>query len=213
MVLNELVDLLKNADSAEEIDAKRVEIGELIPAVKGMFDYDQQNGAHQYDLWVHSLNVVVNLPRGMEDDMLYLAALFHDIGKPDSRCRSNRPDDTNMHYYGHPKKSMQIVDSVIIPDLDRKGFEISCMDVKRLLYYVEYHDDHVSKKLKHLNRHMKLASFEEFKNLMLLQVADAKAHIQLPIIAERVEICSALAGEEGEDLYRQYSGEQMRIRN
>lgn len=213
MVLNELVDLLKNADSAEEIDAKRVEIGELIPAVKSMFDYDQQNGAHQYDLWVHSLNVVVNLPRGMEDDMLYLAALFHDIGKPDSRCRSNRPDDTNMHYYGHPKKSMQIVDSVIIPDLDRKGFEISCMDVKRLLYYVEYHDDHVSKKLKHLNRHMKLASFEEFKNLMLLQVADAKAHIQLPIIAERVEICSALAGEEGEDLYRQYSGEQMRIRN
>ena len=213
MVLNELVDLLKKADSAEEIDVKRVEIGELIPAVKGMFDYDQQNGAHQYDLWVHSLNVVVNLPRGMEDDMLYLAALFHDIGKPDSRCRSNRPDDTNMHYYGHPKKSMQIVDSVIIPDLDRKGFEISGMDVKRLLYYVEYHDDHVSKKLKHLNRHMKLASFEEFRNLMLLQVADAKAHIQLPIIAERVEICSALAGEVGEDLYRQYREEQMRVRN
>ena len=108
---------------------------------------------------------------------------------------------------------MQIVDSVIIPDLDRKGFEISGMDVKRLLYYVEYHDDHVSKKLKHLNRHMKLASFEEFRNLMLLQVADAKAHIQLPIIAERVEICSALAGEVGEDLYRQYREEQMRVRN
>lgn len=210
MVLNELVELLKRADCAEEIDTKRAEIGELIPAVKIMFDYDQQNHAHQYDLWMHSLNVVVNLPRDMEDDMLYLAALFHDIGKPDSRCKSNRPDDINMHYYGHPKKSMEIVDSVIIPDLDQKGFEISCMDVKRLLYYVEYHDDHVSKKLKHLNRHMKMASFDAFRNLMLLQVADAKAHIQLPIIVERVEICSALAREDGEALYKMYLEQRRR---
>lgn len=36
---------------------------------------------------------------------------------------------------------------------------------------------------------MNLASYEEFKHLMLLQIADAKAHIQIPIIAERVEIC------------------------
>lgn len=204
MDLNELVSLLKTAEDTEDIDSKRREIGELIPTVKGMFNYDQQNQAHQFDLWMHSLNVVANLPRNLGDDMLYLAALFHDIGKPDSRSRSNRPDDMNMHYYGHPKRSMEIVDAVIIPELDRKGFHISCMDVKRLLYYVEYHDDHVSKKLKHLNRHMKMASFEEFHNLMLLQVADAKAHIQLPIIAERVEICSALAGEEGEALYKTY---------
>lgn len=202
MVLNELVLLLKTADCAEKINERRDEIGKLIPAVKIMFDYDQQNHAHQFDLWMHSLNAVVNLPRDMEDDMLYLAALFHDIGKPESRCGSNRPDDVNMHYYGHPNKSMEIVDSVIIPDLDRKGYEISCMDVKRLLYYVEYHDDHVNKKLKHLNRHLKMVTYEEFKNLMLLQVADAKAHVQLPIIAERVEICSALAGEEGEVFYQ-----------
>ena len=204
MDLNELVSLLKTAEDTEDIDSKRREIGELIPTVKGMFNYDQQNQAHQFDLWMHSLNVVANLPRNLGDDMLYLAALFHDIGKPDSRSRSNRPDDMHMHYYGHPKRSMEIVDAVIIPELDRKGFHISCMDVKRLLYYVEYHDDHVSKKLKHLNRHMKMASFEEFHNLMLLQVADEKAHIQLPIIAERVEICSALAGEEGEALYKTY---------
>ena len=204
MELIELVELLKSASDAGEIDKQREEIGKLIPAVRIMFDFDQKNHAHQFDLWMHSLNVVTNLPRNLDDDMLYLAALFHDIGKPESRCKGNRPDNTNMHYYGHPKKSMEIVDSVIIPDLDRKGFEISCMDVKRLLYYVEYHDDHVSKKLKHLNRHLKMVSFEEFKNLMLLQVADAKAHVQLPIIAERVETCSALAGEEGEFLYKSY---------
>lgn len=83
------------------------------------------------------------------------------------------------------------------------------MDIKRLLYYEEYHDDHVSKKLKHINRHMKMASFDEFRNLMFLQVADAKAHVQLPIIAERVEVCSALAGKEGESLYQMYLKQRM----
>ena len=46
-----------------------------------MFGYDQKNSAHQYDLWMHSLHVVCNLPRRMENDMVYLAALLHDIGK------------------------------------------------------------------------------------------------------------------------------------
>ena len=34
--------------------------------------------------------------------MLYLAALLHDIGKPDCPCRGTKPEDTNMRYYGHP---------------------------------------------------------------------------------------------------------------
>lgn len=86
----------------------------------------------------------------------------------------------------------------------KKGFVISFIDVKRLLYYVAYHDDRVSRKLKHIKRHMKLANYEEVKHLMLLQIADAKAHIQIPIIAERVEICSALATNKGEELYQMY---------
>lgn len=211
MDYKELITTLKTADSVEEIDKRRDEIGDLIPSVKIMFGYDQKNSAHPYDLWMHCLHTVINLPRNMEDDMLYLAALLHDIGKPDSRCAGKRPDDTNMHYYGHPQRSMEIVRDIVIPELDKKGFVISCLDVKRLLYYVAYHDDHVSVKLKHINRHMKLASFEEFKNLMLLQVADAKAHNPLPIISERVEICSALAAEEGEKLYQKHLIEQNKL--
>lgn len=209
MDFKELITTLKTAESVEDIDKRRNEIEELIPIVHIMFDYDQKNHAHQYDLWMHSLHTVINLSQNM-DDMLYLAALFHDIGKPDSRCTGNKPDDTNMHYYGHPQRSMEIVRDIVIPELDKEGYVISCPDVKRLLYYVAYHDDHVSKKLKHLNRHMKLATFEEFKNLMLLQVADAKAHVQLPIIVERIGICSALAAEEGEKLYQIYLGEKRR---
>ena len=47
-----------------------------------------------------------------------------------------------------------------------------------------------------------MASFEEFQKLMLLQTADAKAHIQVPVIEERVRTCEALAGEYGRELYQ-----------
>ena len=107
-----------------------------------------------------------------------------------------------MLFRSHPEKSMEIVRDIVIPELDRQGYVISCFDVQELLYYVKYHDDHVSVKLKHVRRHTKMASFAMFQNLMLLQTADAKAHIQIPVIAERAEICGRLAGEEGRLLYQ-----------
>lgn len=132
-----------------------------------MFGYDQQNGAHQYDLWMHSLHTVVNLQRNME-----------------------------------------IVRDEVIPELDQHGYELPCMDVKRLLYYVEYHDEHVSVKLKHVRRHLNMVSFEEFQYLMLLQMADAKAHIQFPIITERIKMCEKLFGYEGRELYKRMLDEE-----
>ena len=200
MKLSELLELLKTANSVEEIDEHREAMALLIPKVRIMFDYDQQNHAHQYDLWNHCLHTVMNLPRNLEDGVLYLAALLHDIGKPDSQCKGTRENDTNMHYYGHQKKSMEIVRDEVIPYLLEMGEQLLFSDIKRLIYYVEYHDDRVSVKLKHVRRHINMVEFEDFQKLMLLQVADAKAHIMLPIIEERISICTALAGEEGTQL-------------
>lgn len=60
---------------------------------------------------------------------------------------------------------------------------------------------------------MKIASFEEFQKLMLLQVADAKAHIILPIIQERIDICCDLAGVKGLELYQMYLKQNTRRKN
>ena len=86
MVLQKLIGILRHASEVKEIDKYRVEITELIPETRRMVDFNQQNYAHQYDLWEHSLQTVVGLPKDVEDDMVYLAALIHDIGKPD--CQS-----------------------------------------------------------------------------------------------------------------------------
>lgn len=202
MQFNELITLIKSATTAEAIEEHSEEIAELIPEVRIMFHFDQKNHAHQYDLWMHCLHTVIGLPRNGEDDMLYLAALLHDIGKPDCQVSGKREDDVNMHYYGHPKRSMEIVRDKVIPHLLSKGIKLSEDDKRRFLYYVEYHDDRVSLRMHHLRQHLRIpVSLQEFQNLMLLQVADAKAHVQLPIIAQRVEICQQLSGEYGVELF------------
>lgn len=191
MTWKELTELLKNSTKAEEIDDRREEIAEWIPAVREMFDYDQNNNYHQYDLWMHSIHTVLGLPRDIDDDMLYLAALLHDIGKPKCRCKGHREGDIYSHYYGHPEVSEQIVSDRVIPYILDKGEHLYFEDIKRLLYYVRYHDDSVSLRIKHLKRHLAMVDIDSFKKLMMLEVADAKAHVVDPRIQKRIDICSA----------------------
>ncbi len=207
MKYEDLIKLLKAAEFAEEIDSFRDEIAEIIPQVRVMFDYDQKNYAHQYDLWKHCLHTVINLERGMDDDMLYLAALLHDIGKPDCQVAGKREGDTNMHYYGHPERSAEIVQNEILKTLYEHGTNLLFEDQKRLVYYVRFHDEHVSLRMKHIRRHLQMVSLEDFKKLMLLQVADAKAHVMIPIIEKRVEICEKLSGPYADYLQEQILAE------
>ncbi len=204
MTLRELIQLLRRATDVSVIDKHRDEIVALIPETEIMVNFNQQNYAHQYDLWEHSLQTVVGLPKDIEDNMVYLAALVHDIGKPDCQIYDERDGKVNMHYYGHPARSMEITRDQIIPGLIAKGEKLTEDEQRRLLYYVEYHDDRVSLRMKHLRRHLKLgASVSEFQTLMKLQVADAKAHVLVPIIQQRIEICEKLLGEYAEELHRE----------
>ena len=145
----ELLDLLKYSQNPEEIDSKRGEIAEWIPIVSRMFEYDQNNSYHQYDLWMHSIHTVLGLDKNIDDDMLFLAALLHDIGKPDCRCKGKKEDDLDSHYYGHPERSEEIVRDEVVPTLIEKGVSLSEDDIYRLLYYVKHHDDRVSLRIKY----------------------------------------------------------------
>ena len=189
MNIEQLCQILKNATSVDDIDLHRERIIELIPEIEIMIGYDQHNYAHQYDLWYHSLHTVLNLPRMLNDDMLYLAALLHDIGKPDCRCDGKRQDDENWHYYGHPEKSCEIVSKIV------GRYSLSQYEEHLLLYYILHHDYHMSLRRKHLRKHMKSISFYEFKKLMMLEVADAKAHILISPVKRRIEVCSCWTGE------------------
>ena len=195
MTLEDVIILLKSAESVDSIIERTEEILELFPVLKRAVGYNQNNRAHQYDLYEHSLHTVINLPRGIDDDMLYLAALLHDVGKPDCRIIDYKDGKLNCHYYGHPVRSEEIVQQEVIPFLEISGEILSNEDKERLLYYVRHHDDHMSLRIKHLREHLSHINMEQFKNLMLLEVADAKAHVVFDKIQRRIAVCEQLSGD------------------
>lgn len=81
MTWDEFISLLKTADTPEEINSRREEIANFIPEIRIMFDFDQKNYAHPYDLWMHCVHTVLNLPRDIDDDMLYLAKDYSMISE------------------------------------------------------------------------------------------------------------------------------------
>ena len=204
MNLSDLIQLLRTSKEFVTVNNRREEIAGLLPEVVSMFDYDQNNSYHPYDLWEHCVRTALEIPKETADDMVFLAALLHDIGKPESRCKGRKEGDAESHYYGHPEVSKRIVEEKIVPHL-----ELSKEDEARLVYYVEFHDDHVGFKPKHLRKHYERVPLSIFQNLMLLQMADAITHdTEKPLIQERYTTCKMLYDGKAEELYRWLENEK-----
>ena len=77
-------------------------LAEIIPEIRPMIGYDQQNHHHSYDLWEHTVRGVEGVP---PDPVLRLTMLLHDTGKPAARTTDEKGEG---HYFGHPKISEQI---------------------------------------------------------------------------------------------------------
>ena len=198
MDYHDLLQLLKTAVSIEELDRHHKDILNWFPCCGVMVEYDQNNRAHQYDLWHHSLHTVLNLPRWIQDDMLFLAALLHDVGKPDRRTEYGikNPD---AHYYGHPERSAEIVEQEVIPTLQKKDIVLTDEEKQRLLYYVRYHDDWIRLSGSHLQKHLERVPLPVFRRLLHLQIADAEAHVQLPFIEAHIRTCKIYLAITGDD--------------
>ena len=77
-------------------------LAEIIPEIRPMIGYDQQNHHHSYDLWEHTVRAVEGVPA---DPVLRLTMLLHDTGKPAVRTTDEKGEG---HYFGHPKVSEEI---------------------------------------------------------------------------------------------------------
>ena len=77
-------------------------LAEIIPEIRPMIGYDQQNHHHSYDLWEHTVRGIEGVPA---DPVLRLTMLLHDTGKPEARTTDEKGEG---HYKGHGKISEQI---------------------------------------------------------------------------------------------------------
>jgi poly(A) polymerase/tRNA nucleotidyltransferase (CCA-adding enzyme) len=78
----------------------------------------EQGGAHSYDVWEHLLRSLQHAADKNYDLELRLAALFHDISKPESRRKGNAGKEWT--FYGHEvlgaKKTKKILENLKFPN-------------------------------------------------------------------------------------------------
>ncbi len=136
----------------------------VIPEIKPLFGFNQQNPHHIYDAWEHTLQVVANTP---PEPVLRWAALLHDIGKPQAFSAS---EDGIGHFYGHAKFSIEIADEIMV----RLKFDNASRN--RIKTLIEWHDLAIRPAKATVKRRLNRLGTETLSQLFKLQRADNLAH-------------------------------------
>lgn len=98
--------------------------------VKRMVGYNQCNPHHCYDLFTHILHTVAGI-KETAPVLLWVAAFFHDIGKPSVAMEKQG----RLVFYGHAQKSAEIS----VPILADLGYALD-----EICFYIAHHDDFIS---------------------------------------------------------------------
>jgi tRNA nucleotidyltransferase (CCA-adding enzyme) len=136
---------------------------EVLPELAPMQGFAQNHPFHDYDVWGHTIKVVENTP---PVPFLRWAALLHDSGKP--RCYTEK--DGCGHFYGHPKISMEIAETILTRlKLDNKTKE-------KLMPLVARHDQPLLLERAFINRQLNQIGEENLRSLLLIIRADTAGH-------------------------------------
>ncbi len=139
-------------------------IAQFIPEIKPCFQFDQNTKYHCYDVYTHIVKTVSAIE---SDEVLRLAAFFHDIGKP----KVYFTDEKGVgHFYGHNKVSEKIIEEI----LTRLKCDNATKNAVSTLVYI--HDREVALTEKSVKRFLLKFSKQDFLNLLKIKRADASAH-------------------------------------
>jgi tRNA nucleotidyltransferase (CCA-adding enzyme) len=139
----------------------------ILPAIIASIDHEQFSEHHFLDIYEHTIKTIENTP---QDLTLRLAALFHDIGKPDTFTLDKQGKG---HFYGHAQVSMEIAQEAM------QRLRYSKEQEKKVLFLIKYH-------MLHLQNHKDLTirrflsqvpepRKENLADLFALQEADLRA--------------------------------------
>lgn len=97
----------------------------FMPEFDAMMKTEQNNPYHIYNVGIHTVHVMENVPANM---IMRYAALFHDIGKPLTKS----VDDSGVdHFYGHQDKSAELAKLIMRRlRLDNHTTDVVCRLVK-----------------------------------------------------------------------------------
>lgn len=153
----------------------------LGPETARMVGYNQNNPHHCYDLFMHTLHAVDNLPEGASD-AIRIAAFFHDIGKPVVAMEKQG----RTVFYGHAKKSAQIANKL----LRKLGY--GPYEIEKICFFIYHHDDFISWVLP--------SEAAERKNVQQSQISPKRLRIH---IEKTMRYYESLKGENFQALWGQ----------
>lgn len=142
--------------------------------LKPMINFDQRSKYHNETLLKHSLSVVKNtfiFNDCLSDEQLLLirvAAFLHDIGK----TKTQTFNGINANYIGHALKSKDMSENLL------KQYKVNTKMISNITKIIGDHDDTILPKKRHVYKFLveKEYSINQLKYLMILKVADIKAH-------------------------------------
>lgn len=141
-------------------------IAEIIPELRCCFNFKQNNKYHKNDVWTHMLTTVDSLKSNKFE--LKLAALLHDIGKPDSYTEVNGEG----HFYGHPKVSADISYDVL-----KNRLKLTSEQFDLTLKLIEYHDMYITSRKNSVKKRLNKFGEAFISDWLILKEADMTDHI------------------------------------
>ncbi|MCD7864203.1 MAG: CCA tRNA nucleotidyltransferase [Lachnospiraceae bacterium] len=101
---------------------------QFLPEFDRMMETEQNNPHHCYTVGIHTIRVMQGAP---SDRVLRLAALFHDVGKPD--CKWTDGDGTD-HFAGHAQEGCNMTEQIM------RRLKFDNDTIRQVCCLVLYHD-------------------------------------------------------------------------
>lgn len=98
----------------------------IVPGIEKTYDFNQHSKYHHLDVFNHTMSVVDHTQAHLETR---LAALLHDIGKPNTFTLENGEG----HFYGHHRESMLMAEVIL------KRLKYPNKTIEMVLHLIHYH--------------------------------------------------------------------------
>lgn len=171
-ITDELKKILLSSAPSVALNHKEI-LFEIIPELKPCDGFKQNTPWHEFDVLEHIMNTVDTVSREawMSGDDFYiirLAALLHDIAKPD--CYGEDSDGIG-HFFGHPAISADMSKQILF-----ERFRLPNEIRESVVELILYHDDDFSATRKTAKRYLSSFGLRQALRLVALKKADILAH-------------------------------------
>ncbi|MDE7323662.1 MAG: HD domain-containing protein [Lachnospiraceae bacterium] len=182
----ELVKLLVSAHPDYMRDAYALGITKIVlPELDDAFATEQNHPHHMYNVGEHLMQCLLHT---RADKSLRIAALLHDIGKPQTKTTD---EDGIDHFHGHVAVSEQMAVDIL------KRLKFDNDTITKVQKFVKYHDYNAEPNAKAVRRAINKIGVEYFLQVLELRRADtlAQSAYQQTEKIERIDTIARLYGE------------------